>query len=89
MKNAGKGKKYDCIIGVSGGTDSCFLLHLSKLWDLRVLAVNLDNGWNSDISVKNIHTMTQQLNIDLETYVIDYREIKDLIKCFLQLSQTS
>lgn len=86
MKNAGKGKKYDCIIGVSGGTDSCFLLHLSKLWDLRVLAVNLDNGWNSDISVRNILTMTQQLNIDLETYVVDYLEIKDLIKSFMQAS---
>lgn len=86
IKESGKGKKYDCIIGVSGGTDSCYLLHLSKQWNLRVLAVNLDNGWNSEISVKNIRTMTEKLNIDLETYVVDYNEIKDLIKSYMEAS---
>jgi nitrogenase molybdenum-iron protein alpha/beta subunit len=51
IKRKGKGKKYDCIIGVSGGTDSCYLLHLAKTqYGLRPLAVNLDNGWSSDIA---------------------------------------
>lgn len=86
IKKAGKRKRYDCIVGVSGGTDSCYLLHLVSQWGLRVLAVNLDNGFNSDIAVKNIRRMTQQLNIDLETYVIDYREVKDLITCYMQAS---
>jgi len=84
MKMSGKGKRYDCIIGVSGGTDSSYLLWLAKEYKLRPLAVNLDNGWNSDISVKNIKKMTQALEIDLETYVIDYEEIKDLNRSYFK-----
>lgn len=83
IKEAGKSKQYDCIIGVSGGTDSSYLLHLAKEYNLRPLAVNLDNGWNSDISVKNIKKMTTALGIDLETYVIDYEEIKDLLRSYI------
>jgi len=83
IKASGKGKRYDCIIGVSGGTDSSYLLHISKVQGLRPLAVNLDNGWNSDIAVKNIKKMTTALDIDLETYVINYEEIKDLLKCYM------
>jgi N-acetyl sugar amidotransferase len=83
IKAAGKGRQYDCIIGVSGGTDSSYLLHLSKKIGLRPLAVNLDNGWNSNISVKNIKKMTKVLNIDLETYVIDYEEMKDLLRSYI------
>jgi N-acetyl sugar amidotransferase len=84
MKKLGTGRKYDCVIGVSGGTDSCYLLHIAKtVYGLRPLAVNLDNGWNSDIAVKNIKKVTSKLNIDLITYVIDYEEIKDLIRVFM------
>lgn len=83
IKKKGSSKKYDCIIGVSGGTDSSYLLYLAKEYDLKPLAVNLDNGWNSDIAVKNIKKMTQELNVDLETYVIDYEEVKDLLRCFM------
>ncbi len=74
IKKKGKGRSYDCVVGVSGGTDSSYLLHLAKEYDLRVLAVNLDNGWSSDIAVSNIKKMTQKLGIDLETYVIEYEE---------------
>lgn len=83
IKSSGKGKRYDCIIGVSGGTDSSFLLHLAKQEGLRPLAVNLDNGWNSDIAVKNIKKVTSELNIDLVTYVINYEEVKDLLRVFM------
>jgi N-acetyl sugar amidotransferase len=83
IKFKGLKNRYDCIIGVSGGTDSSYLLHLSKHYGLRPLAVNLDNGWNSDISVKNIRKMTEALNIDLETYVIDYEEVKDLLRAYM------
>jgi N-acetyl sugar amidotransferase len=83
IKLHGRTNKYDCIIGVSGGTDSSFLLHIAKEQGLRPLAVNLDNGWNSDIAVKNIKKMTEILGIDLETYVVNYEEIKDLIKSYM------
>jgi N-acetyl sugar amidotransferase len=86
IKSSGKKKKYDCVVGVSGGTDSSYLLWIAKENGLRPLAVNLDNGWNSDISVKNIKKMTQALDIDLETYVIDYEEIKDLNRCYMKAS---
>lgn len=83
---SGKNKKYDCIIGVSGGTDSSYLLWMAKEFKIRPLAVNIDNGWNSEISVRNIKKMTDSLNIDLETYVINYEEIKDLYRCYLKAS---
>jgi N-acetyl sugar amidotransferase len=84
ISESGSGKCYDCVIGVSGGTDSSYLLWLAKEYGLRPLAVNLDNGWNSDISVKNIRKMTKALNIDLDTYVIDYEEIKDLLRTYMK-----
>lgn len=85
IKKSGRGKKYDCIIGVSGGTDSCYLLHLSKkIYGLSPLAVHLDNGWSSDISVQNIKKITKELDIDLETYVIDYEEVKDILKSYMK-----
>lgn len=85
VKESGKEKKYDCIVGVSGGVDSSYLLYLLKeKYDLKPLAVNLDNGWNSDIAVKNIKKVTSQLNIDLETYVIDYEEMKDILRAYIR-----
>ena len=84
IKSKGKNKQYDCLIGVSGGTDSSYLLHIAKEYGLKPLAVNLDNGWNSDIAVKNIKKVTSALGIDLETYVIDYEEIKDLLRAYIR-----
>jgi len=85
IKETGKGKKYDCIIGVSGGTDSSYLLHIAKKeYGLRPLAVNLDNGWNSEIAVQNIKKVTNALDIDLETYVIDYEEVKSVLRAYMK-----
>lgn len=83
MKKDGYGKKYDCIIGISGGTDSSYLLHIAKENDLRVLAVTLDNGWSSDIAVKNIKLVTSALNYDLKTHVIDYEEVKLVLRSYI------
>ena len=85
IKQEGRGKKYDCLIGLSGGVDSCYLLHLAvKEWGLRPLAFNLDNGWSSNIAVSNIKTMSDSLNVDLETYVIDYNEVMSVLRAFMK-----
>lgn len=86
IKTKGKGKRYDCIVGVSGGTDSTYTLYLTKKLGLRPLAVHFDNGWNSDTAVTNIKNATSKLDVDLYTYVIDWEEFKDLQKAFLKAS---
>lgn len=86
IKEAGKGKKYDCIIGVSGGVDSTYVAYEVKRRGLRPLAVHLDNGWNSELAVSNIQKCLDKLGIDLFTYVIDWKEFKDLQLSFLKAS---
>lgn len=82
IRKAGKGKKYDCIIGVSGGTDSSYMLYLTKLWGLRPLAVHYDNTWNSAIATENIRKVLTALNIDLHTHVTDNKEADDIFRSF-------
>jgi N-acetyl sugar amidotransferase len=84
MKKKGRGRQYDCLVGVSGGVDSSYLLVLMKEYGLRPLAVNLDNGFSSEIAVQNIYKVTKALDIDLETYVIDYEEVKDLLYAYMR-----
>lgn len=82
IKTDGRGKTYDCIVGVSGGTDSSYTLSKAVEWGLRPLAVHFDNTWNSAIASQNIYKITTALNIDLETYVVDNREMDSLTKAF-------
>lgn len=82
IRKDGKGKKYDCIIGVSGGTDSSYLAWLTKHWGLRPLAVHYDNTWNSAIATENIRKVLSALEIDLYTHVIDNSESNDIFKSF-------
>jgi N-acetyl sugar amidotransferase len=86
IRKDGKNKKYDCIVGVSGGTDSCYLLYLAVKYNLRPLAVNLDNGFSSRIAVENIKKVTNALKIDLETFVIDYEEVKAVLRAYIKAS---
>lgn len=82
-----KTKDYDCIIGVSGGVDSCYLLHLAvDEMKLRPLVVHVDAGWNSEIAVANIEKMVNKLNIDLFTYVVDWPTIRELQVAYLESS---
>ena len=78
MKKAGRGRKYDCIIGLSGGVDSTYVAYIVKTLGLRPLAVHLDNGWNSELAVKNIENIVKKLDIDIYTHVIDWEEFKDI-----------
>jgi N-acetyl sugar amidotransferase len=86
IKKSGKGKEYDCVIGVSGGTDSTYCLYLARQWGLRPLAVHFDNCWNTEISVSNIKKATDRLDIDLFTWVADWEEFRALQIAFLKAS---
>lgn len=86
IKAAGKGKKYDCVIGVSGGVDSTYVAYLTKELGLRPLAVHFDNGWNSELAVANIEKTLNTLGIDLVTEVINWPEFRSLQLSFLKAS---
>ena len=75
---AGKGKKFDCIIGLSGGVDSSYMLHkLMNNYELRPLVFHVDGGWNSEESVNNINVLVDKLGLDLYTEVINWNEMRD------------
>ena len=86
MKRDGRGKPYDCLIGVSGGVDSTYVAYLVKKMGLRPLAVHMDNGWDSELAVKNIEETLKRLGIDLHTEVLDWEEFKSLQVAFLKSS---
>ena len=82
IKISGRGKKYDCVIGVSGGTDSSYLVYLAKEWGLRPLAVHYDNTWNSAIATMNIFKVLKALDVDLYTHVVANKEADDIFRSF-------
>ena len=84
IKRSGAGKKYDCAIGVSGGTDSSYMLYLAKKHGLRPLAVHYDNTWNTSIATQNIRKVLSALDIDLYTHVVDNKEADDIFRSFFQ-----
>jgi N-acetyl sugar amidotransferase len=79
---AGKNKKYDCVIGVSGGTDSSYMLHWAIEKGLKPLAVHYDNTYNTAIATQNITNITSKLKIDLYTHVVDNNEVDDIYRSF-------
>lgn len=83
IKKDGLNSKYDCVVGVSGGRDSTFLLYyIKKVLNLRPLAVHYDNGFDSDTSVSNILNICQKLNVELETNVADWQTFRKITKSF-------
>ena len=82
IKRAGVGKRYDCVIGVSGGTDSSYMVYLAKRWGLRPLAVHYDNTWNTAIATQNIGKVLRALDVDLFTHVVDNKESDDIFRSF-------
>ena len=86
INSKGRNKKYDCIIGVSGGVDSTYVASLVKKLGLRPLAVHLDNGWDSKLATSNIEKALKKLDVDLCRYVVDWEEFKDLQLSFLRAS---
>jgi N-acetyl sugar amidotransferase len=86
IKKEGAGHEYDCISGVSGGVDSTYLTYMLKQFGLRVLVVHLDNGWNSELAVKNIENIVTRLGLDLYTKVLDWDEFRRLQVAYLKSS---
>jgi tRNA(Ile)-lysidine synthase TilS/MesJ len=77
-----KSHYYDAIIGLSGGVDSAFSLVIASNLGLRVLAIHVDTGWNSEIAVSNIEKICNKLSVDLETVIVDWQAMKKIQKAF-------
>lgn len=83
MKEKSKDLPYDCVLGISGGVDSAYMLYIAHQLKLRVLAVHVDSGWNSETAVRNIERMCQRLNVQLHTYVMDWPTMKELQRAYM------
>lgn len=84
IKKDGKNKQYDCVIGVSGGTDSSYMVYWALKQGLRPLAVHYDNTWNTSIATENIRKVLGKLKVDLFTHVIDNKEADDIFRSFFK-----
>lgn len=85
IKKAGKGKEYDCIIGLSGGTDSSYLAYVAKeKMGLRPLIYTVDSGWNLNVAVENIEKIVKALKLDMVTEVVNWNEMRDLQLAFFK-----
>lgn len=84
IRKEGKGKDYDCVVGISGGVDSSYTLFKVKELGLRPLAVHMDNGWDSELAANNIKNLITLLGVDLYTHVIDWDEYRDLMQAFFE-----
>lgn len=86
IREHGRDRPYDCIMGLSGGVDSTYVAYLAKQRGLRPLAVHFDNGWNSELSIKNIENVVSRLGLDLHTHVVNWEEFRDLQLAYLRAS---
>lgn len=86
IRSSGRGRKYDCVVGVSGGVDSSYVASLATEHGLRILAVHLDNGWNSKVAVENIRVLANSLNMGYASYVLPWTEFRRVQLAFLQAS---
>ena len=86
IKDSGRNKKYDCLIGISGGIDSSYVAYIAKNKGLRPLLVHLDNGWNTESSINNIKKISKGLDLDCEYVKLEWEEFKDIQIAFLKAS---
>ena len=86
IKSSGRGRSYDCILGLSGGVDSSYLAYMARRWGLRPLIVHFDNGWNDELAVANIETIVKKLGFRLQTFVMNWPEFRDLQRAYFKAS---
>lgn len=84
IKMRGKGKDYDCVIGISGGLDSSYLALRAKDWGLRAFLVHVDAGWNSELAVMNISNLVKKTGFDYDAVVVDWETMRNLQVTFLR-----
>lgn len=84
LKEEGKGKKYDCIMGISGGLDSSYLAYLGYKWGLRILAVHIDDGYDTEISKSNIKKLVDAANIEMRVIAPDAKQFDDLTLAYMK-----
>ena len=84
IKTYGRNKEYDCIMGISGGLDSSYLAYLGYTWGLRILAVHIDDGFDTDISKSNIQKLVDAAHIKMITIRPDARQFNDLTKAYMK-----
>ena len=86
IRKDGRRKKYDCVVGVSGGRDTTYCLYMTKQLGLRPLAVHFDNGWDSDVAKNNLRKACNKLEVELHTIIADWEESRELTNCTIRAS---
>lgn len=86
MRLYGRGRRYDCVVGVSGGRDTSYCLHMVVTLGLRPLAVHFDNGWDADVAKQNLRRLCSALGVDLHTVIADWEESRELTNCTIRAS---
>lgn len=86
IKQEGKNRKYDCLIGLSGGVDSSYVVYLAKKYNLRSLVVHFDNGWDSELAIKNIENIISNTGFDYYNYLVNWEEFKGIQCAYFKAS---
>ena len=85
IKRKGEGKQYDCILGLSGGLDSCYMLHLAvKEWGLRPFVFHIDCGWNLPVAESNIKKICDNLGVHLHVQKLNWKEMRQMQIAFFK-----
>ena len=85
IKSSGKGKEYDCILGLSGGLDSCYMLHMAiREWGLRPFVYHIDAGWNLPVAERNIRKLCDALGVQLHVEKLDWEDMKQMQLAFFK-----
>lgn len=84
IKDEGRGKEYDCVLGLSGGIDSSYLALKAHEWGLRPLVVHVDAGWNSELAVQNIERIVKHCGYELHTHVVNWEDMRELQLSYLR-----
>ena len=86
IKEAGQDNVYNCMIGLSGGVDSSYIVYLAHKLGLRPLIVHFDNGWNSELAISNIEKLVTKCDFEFTTLIVDWDEFRELQKAYLRAS---